>query len=304
MRLCIGLILGVIFVSGCASAPNRSSDNESAGPAAWVADAIAGDGPGRYAPSASPQPLKVENLPKSRRGNPSEYTVGGVRYSVMDSAEGYAERGKASWYSRKFHGRETSSGEVYDMYQLTAAHKHLPLPTFVRVTRIDTGESIVVKVNDRGPFVPGRVIDLSYQAAATLGIVDSGTAPVLVEAMSTHLPSQTNTAAQVDTPVPVVEVLASAQATQIAPAAENAPLHSVVQQYLQLGAFSEAMNAENLAVGLGDSLPLPIIIDHDSTQSLFRVWVGPIKNLADRDAAVSALRARGVSQFTMVTSTY
>lgn len=296
MRILVYAMLCAVFASGCASAPNRT------GPAAWVADAIAGDGPGLQAPAVAPEPLMVENLPKSRRGNPSEYTVGGVRYAVMTSAEGYAEQGQASWYGRKFHGRETSSGEVYDMYQLTAAHKHLPLPTFVRVTRIDTGDSIVVKVNDRGPFVDGRVIDLSFQAAATLGIVKDGTAPVLVEALSSHLPAETIIATTPNTiqgtAPAIIEVPASAQALP------DYPPSTTAGHYLQLGAFSDASNAENLAGELSHSLPVPVVIDHDLNQSLFRVWVGPIKNLAERDAAVVALRANGVSQFTMVTSTH
>jgi len=160
-------------------------------PAAWVAAAIAGDGPGNRAPAGSPEPVAVSNLPKSERGNPAVYTVGGQKYAVMDSAAGFEETGLASWYGRKFHGRETSSGEVYDMYQMTAAHKHLPLPTFVRVTRTDNGASIIVKVNDRGPFVPGRVIDLSYQAASALGVLKNGTVSVHLQALSTHSPKPT-----------------------------------------------------------------------------------------------------------------
>jgi len=179
------------------------------------------------------------------------------------------------------------------MYEMSAAHKHLPLPTFVRVTRVDTGDSIVVKVNDRGPFVPGRVIDLSYQAATTLGIVKAGTAEVLIEALSTHQPENTLTTAAatpiavpepVPAPVPVVKKSASG------------PGH-----YLQLGAFREALNAQNLVGELANALPTPIVIDHDESQSLFRVWVGPLQTIADRDTTVAALVAQGVTQYTMVT---
>jgi len=132
-------------------------------------------------------PGYVQNLPKSRTGNMSEYTVFGKRYSVMDSAANFTEQGVASWYGKKFHGRKTSSGEVYDMYALTAAHKHLPLPTFVRVTNLDNNHSVVVKVNDRGPFVGDRIIDMSYTAAQMLGMVENGVANVRVDALSTHL---------------------------------------------------------------------------------------------------------------------
>lgn len=132
-------------------------------------------------------PEYVRNLPKSATGNMAQYTVFGKRYKVMDSAANFTEQGKASWYGDKFHGRKTSSGEIYDMYAMTAAHKHLPLPTFVRVTNLENGKSVVVKVNDRGPFVGRRIIDLSLAAAEALDMVEQGTAEVRVEGLSTHL---------------------------------------------------------------------------------------------------------------------
>jgi rare lipoprotein A len=122
--------------------------------------------------------------PKSRYGNKSPYTVLKKKYFVRDSAEGYKERGIASWYGTKFHGRATSSAEIYDMCQFSAAHKTLPIPSYARVTRLDTGESVIVRVNDRGPFHEGRVIDLSFAAASKLGINRTGTAKVEVEAIS------------------------------------------------------------------------------------------------------------------------
>ena len=131
---------------------------------------------------AIPEP-EVRDEPRSRAGNKS-YSVLGKRYHVLDSAHGYAEEGLASYYGKKFHGRRTSSQEVYDMYAFTAAHKTLPLPSFARVTNLDNGRSIVVRVNDRGPFHAGRVIDLSYAAAVKLGYRDRGTARVRVEALT------------------------------------------------------------------------------------------------------------------------
>jgi rare lipoprotein A len=122
--------------------------------------------------------------PRSRYGNPKTYEVMGERYFVLGSAEGYKEDGRASWYGTKFHGRRTSSGEPYDMYQMTAAHKTLPLPTYVRVTRKSNGRSVVVRVNDRGPFHTGRIIDLSYAAAARLDLLKEGSAEVVVEALA------------------------------------------------------------------------------------------------------------------------
>lgn len=131
---------------------------------------------------AIPEP-EVRAEPRSRTGNKS-YSVLGKRYQVLDTAHGYAEEGLASYYGNKFHGRRTSSQEVYDMYAFTAAHKTLPLPSFARVTNLDNGRSIVVRVNDRGPFHPGRVIDLSYAAAVKLGYRERGTARVRVEALT------------------------------------------------------------------------------------------------------------------------
>jgi len=132
-------------------------------------------------------PNYVRNLPKSRTGNMAEYTVFGKSYTVLETAAGFSEEGIASWYGKKFHGRKTSSGEVYDMHAMTAAHKHLPLPTYARVTNLENNRSIVVKVNDRGPFVGARVIDLSFAAAQELDMAEQGTANVEIVALSTHL---------------------------------------------------------------------------------------------------------------------
>ena len=120
---------------------------------------------------------------KSTLGNPAFYDEFGVRYRVLQTSKDFVQRGIASWYGHPFHGRATSTGETYDMYAMTAAHKTLPLPTYVRVTDLDTGNRVVVRVNDRGPFVEGRVIDLSYVAAVKLGIAERGTARVEVRAL-------------------------------------------------------------------------------------------------------------------------
>jgi len=129
-----------------------------------------------------PEPV-VRNEPRARTGNRG-YSVLGKRYEVLDSPHGYLEKGGASYYGNKFHGRRTSSGEVYDMYAFTAAHKSLPLPSYARVTNLDNGKSVVVRVNDRGPFHSNRIIDLSYAAAVKLGYRDRGTARVEVRALT------------------------------------------------------------------------------------------------------------------------
>ncbi|MGY0797478.1 septal ring lytic transglycosylase RlpA family protein [Lysobacter sp. A286] len=202
----------VIGLASCASAPEKpatapgaaadqdrgtSSQRKSPYPAAKEDLSKRGDytAGGLYAPhiadsapdvdidvSLIPEP-DVEALERSRYGNRSTYSVLGKKYHVMDDSEGYVERGKASYYGNKFHGRRTSNMEVYDMYAFTAAHKTLPLPSFARVTNLDNGKTVVVRVNDRGPFHEGRVIDLSYAAALKLGITQAGTGSVEVRAL-------------------------------------------------------------------------------------------------------------------------
>ena len=120
---------------------------------------------------------------KSRSGNPEIYEIDGTTYRVLETSDGYREQGIASWYGDYFHGRQTSSGDTYDMYKMTAAHKSLPLPTYVRVTNLSNGLSVVLRVNDRGPFVEGRIIDLSYVGAQKLGMAELGTVRVEVEAL-------------------------------------------------------------------------------------------------------------------------
>ena len=132
----------------------------------------------------STQPVTGLKIRQSKRGNMDSYVVRGQRYYTMDSSDGYSARGLASWYGPNFHGRTASNGEVYDMYKMTAAHKTLPLPTYARVTHIDNGKSIVVKINDRGPFSGDRLIDLSFAAALELGMVNDGTAMVEIQALT------------------------------------------------------------------------------------------------------------------------
>ena len=121
--------------------------------------------------------------PRSRGGNPESYSIMGQQYHVMKSSKDFVERGDASWYGTKFHGNKTSNGERYDMYAISAAHKSLPIPTYLEVTNLKNGRKLIVRVNDRGPFHSGRIIDLSYAAAAKLGYADSGTAPVEIRAI-------------------------------------------------------------------------------------------------------------------------
>ena len=175
-------MLPVLVVAGCAGDP--AGDPGSRLPSTPVDAVIHDSAPAAPPPTLAslPDPV-VRDDPKSRRGN-NPYVVFGKHYQVMDSAAGYDQEGQASWYGTKFHGRTTSSGETYDMYDLTAAHRSLPIPTYVHVTNLDNGKSSVVRVNDRGPFHPNRIIDLSYATAVKLGFARTGTARVRVESLA------------------------------------------------------------------------------------------------------------------------
>ncbi len=176
--ICVVIVVAFIS-SACSVTPERPVIKDSGG--AYYQD----DGP----PLTVETDLKDVNdavprpEPRARIGN-APYTVFGKRYYPTQSADGHREIGEASWYGKKFHGRATSSGEIYDMYKMTAAHKTLPLPTYVRVRRLDTDASVVVRVNDRGPFLKGRIIDLSYVAARKIGLIERGTAKVEVTSIS------------------------------------------------------------------------------------------------------------------------
>jgi rare lipoprotein A len=196
----------------------------------------------------------------------------GQRYHVLTDSEGYTEQGVASWYGREFHGRRTSNGEVYDMYAMTAAHKTLPLPTTARVTNLSTGKSIIVRINDRGPFKKGRLIDLSYGAARELGFLNTGTAMVEVQALPGEAP-----AATIDTPP---DVAAAAQ-----------PPPPARAMYAQVGAFGQRQNAEDLKRRLEQQGLRNVVIRYDAgaAQPLYRVRVGPVADAAQFDAVVSAV---------------
>ena len=183
-RLLCGVASVAVFVAGCATAPAtpvvETKPEVVAGSPAVIKDSAPAAPPPGLA--TLPDPV-VRNDPKSRRGN-NPYVVFGQHYQVMDTAAGYDQVGGASWYGTKFHGRTTSSGEPYDMYELTAAHRSLPIPTYVRVTNLHNGKSSIVRVNDRGPFHPNRIIDLSFAAAVKLGFERKGTARVRVESLA------------------------------------------------------------------------------------------------------------------------
>ncbi|KTD20076.1 Lipoprotein [Legionella lansingensis] len=198
--------------------------------------------------------VKPKTEPFSRYGNPDSYAVEGRTYEVLKTASGYKTRGIASWYGTKFHKQRTSSGDNYDMYAMTAAHKTLPLPSYVRVKNLSNGRVAVVKVNDRGPFRNDRVIDLSYAAAAKLGLLPKGTASVEIEALNTG--------------------------------------KQVAHYYVQAGAFSSEKLAIALQSKLAKLTPSPVIIE--KYQQRYIVRVGPFANKQMTTNLKDKLAANGV----------
>jgi len=237
--------------------------------------------------AAPAQPIDVSAIPDavpraeplSRYGNPESYMVYGKRYHTLPSSKGYSERGTASWYGTKFHGKRTSSGEPYDLYGMTAAHKTLPLPTYVKVTNLQNGRSVIVKVNDRGPFHDDRIIDLSYTAAAKLGILGHGTGKVEVTAIDTG---------SGDT----LQMASAAPPTATQTNATRATL------YLQVGAFSSQENAERLRNEiLGQQIAEVRIVEMESaTGTFYKVQVGPLTDTTEADRVVRAPKPLGISE--------
>jgi rare lipoprotein A len=265
MHVCAAALASSILAACAAKPPQRAAEpvREIAGePAALIPIP---------SPGVSPPPAV-----RSRRGNPPFYDVLGKRYHVLPTSAGYVERGIASWYGRDFHGLSTSSGETYNMHAMTAAHTRLPLPTWVEVTNLENGRRVVVKVNDRGPFVDNRLIDLSYAAATTLDMVRTGTTRVEVRAVAPPRDSlrAETTAAAVAQPTTVAAL----------PAAPVAAAR-VEQMFVQIGAFSEPENAERLVARLrasGFSNPT-VVSEANNRRTLHRVRLGPIATAGEFD---------------------
>jgi len=220
-----------------------------------------GDGP-------STLDLKAEDVadatpiaePLARYGNHSPYEVFGKKYYVLPNNDGYHEKGVASWYGSKFHGRRTSSGEPYDMHLATAAHKTLPLPSYAEVTNLDNGRKVIVKINDRGPFKDDRLIDMSFGAALRLDMIASGTARVDVRVID----------------VPATEATGD---SPVASSSDNAGT------WLQAGAYGRREGAEELAGQLERAQLLPVSIHQ--LDELFRVWLGPFASNSEVESVIT-----------------
>ena len=235
----IPLALALLLLAGCAG------DRKDRQP---------GDGPSsRHITAADVHDAVPKNEALARYGNHSPYTVLGKTYTVLPGSRGYHERGIASWYGSKFHGRRTSSGELYDMHIATAAHKSLPLPTYAEVTNLDNGRKMIVKINDRGPFHKDRIIDLSYAAAIKLGVDKTGTARVDVRAIDVKTSKRSSVMVADGT-------------------------------FLQVGAFSRRKTAEDLAGKMLIAQLKPVSVR--KSRGLYKVWIGPYASEAEIEASM------------------
>jgi rare lipoprotein A len=268
--LCGGLLVAAT-IAGCSSLPERDTRESGRGAEVPVPP-----------PDVATIPDAVPRAePRSRYGNPPFYEVFGKRYHLLPTAAGYVETGYASWYGPGFHAETTSSGEPYDMYAMTAAHKTLPIPAYARVTNLENGRSIVVRINDRGPFVDGRIIDLSYTAAAKLDMIRAGTARVEVKVVG---PETT----------PVASGTARPTAAAANPGTGNtatAPL------FIQAGAFSDPSNARGLIDRLSAAGIDLATVRQESVggRRLHRVRIGPIGSTEEFDRIMARLAEVGVA---------
>jgi len=239
-RLVFPITLALLMLAACTAEKKQEAEP--------------GDGPSnRKITAADVHDAVPRNEPLARYGNHSPYTVLGKTYTVLPTSKGYHERGIASWYGSKFHGRRTSSGELYDMHLATAAHKSLPLPTYAEVTNLDNGRKMIVKINDRGPFHEDRIIDLSYAAAIKLGVDQTGTARIDVRAINVKTSKRSS-----------VKV---ADGT-----------------FLQVGAFSKRKIAEDLAGKMVAAQLKPVSVQ--KSRGLYKVWIGPYASEAEIEASM------------------
>jgi rare lipoprotein A len=287
----LSLVAGLLAIA-CATKPAQAPASAAPAPIpAAKPGYYKDDGPGENVPS------NLDTIPDARprleplsRSANRPYTVFGREYVPATSLRPYKERGIASWYGRKFHGEKTSIGEIYDMYAMTAAHPTLPLPSYARVTNVATGKSVVVRVNDRGPFLHDRVIDLSYAAAYRIGTAQKGSGEVEVEAI---IPGESVIASATPLP-PVAPTPAAVPAAggQVADAGTPIPVAPSDGGFaVQLGAFANYANAQNFVAHLANQLaPLGVESRIRQVSGLFRVFVGPYPTREEAKQTADRLR--------------
>ena len=338
------LFTAVALLAGCGSAPTRPADGGATASTSTGSTARrslpalppAGSGRGGYYQDDGPGDNAPDNLwdvpdaepriePYANRGN-KPYVVFGKTYTPQLDEQPAKQRGRGSWYGKKFHGQKTSSGEPYDMYKMTAAHPTFPIPSFARVTNMTNGRSVVVRVNDRGPFHSDRIIDLSYTAALKLGYIGHGSAELEVQrilpeeirqmelarnngatpVVASAAPAAMSGAATVETgavPMPMTMVSAPPEmlAAPPAPVAQATPAMQAVSSatapggfYLQLGAFSQAANAQAAraqhAQRWNGALPQVDVVQNNN---LYRLYGGPFASRADAEAIARQMQGNG-----------
>lgn len=304
--LCWALLAAALAAGGCSTTPQRAAEGVPEPSASRGGGYYKDDGPGdNPPPNLDAIPDATPRLEPLHRFANRPYTALGASYVPATALAPFRQRGRASWYGRRFHGKPTSSGERYDMYGMTGAHPTLPIPSYVRVTNVRNGRSVVVRINDRGPFHKGRVIDLSYAAAHRLGYVNAGSAEVEVEAV---VPDGVELIAS-DPPVPPLKGRSSAGRPAVAvadvPAVDALPDAPAPRRlsdappgvFLQLGVFSSHGNAEGFRSLVGDSFAefvdrLEVLADG----ARYRLHLGPFDDVeaareqAERIAAALKLR--------------
>jgi rare lipoprotein A len=270
LRYSVVAVVALLLTVGCAPLPlSEQGDMASVDTGSKVAPV--GESKSRYQFEQDGAPLQTLDSNKIAdaqprhevlrvAGNISPYVVNGKEYRLVDQHRGFKERGIASWYGTKFHGHATSNGEIYSLYEMTAAHRTLPIPVYAKVTNLDNGRTTIVRVNDRGPFHANRIIDLSYAAAVKLGYAKQGTARVEIEVIDTdHNP---------------------------------AAFHEAARYYLQVAAFSQLASANALQQKLSDGLAYPVVIASSSHRgsAMHRVRVGPFVDYSSAQAAKKVLQ--------------
>lgn len=306
--LCVIAAFAAITLAGCGTSAKRDPTLSKAPPVrggGYYLD----DGPGDKPPADIDRiPDAVPRVEPLHRGTARPYTVMGRSYTPMTSLQPYKARGVATWYGRRYHGKQTSSGEIYDMYGMTAAHPVLPIPSYARVTNLASGRSVVVRINDRGPFIDNRLIDLSYTAAHRLGVLAGGSAMVEVESI---LPGESAVAAAPrpaqQTPLPMQREPESASATPPATeppsSAAALPMSSEAGGlYLQLGAFGSRENADNYLARLRSQVDwLAQTLHVLPKDGLFRVHAGPYASHSEAQQAADRIsQALGIRPLVLV----
>jgi rare lipoprotein A len=302
-----------LLLAGCASQPPKPRPTARARASNTRAHGYyENDGPPK-ASSIDPSTISdavLKQRPRAQYGNPDSYTAFGRTYHVLDSAAGFTQTGMASWYGRQFQGQRTSSGAPYNMFKMTAAHKRLPIPCYVRVTNLDNGQKAIVEVNDRGPFRKNRIIDLSYVAALKLGMIATGTAPVRIRTITpkTRLAQRDAGEQPPGTVIALHDAPASAGTVEVLSTGADSPTPSVQSPpaataqpeqgdlFLQTGAFGNPDNAKRLRARLkADGVSRVVIVKPSTAIPLFRVRIGPFADPARRDRTRQMLAARGFS---------